>query len=168
MMYRFWTVGLSAAVFLLCSFLVPHSAMAQLCALSTVVDYCGCELKSDSTSSYCEATCGSRTDFACNNANGLCQTLSGVCSSNDTNNCTVANGCNPNPCSPATCGTGGPVGSCPSECRQGSSCGAGYSGKSFDAMIKSPHWSHHGEQNKFGQRHTRVLPRADVRAQLHL
>lgn len=40
--------------------------------------------------------------------------------------------------------------------------------KPFCAVIKSPHWRPHGEQNKFCQRHTRVLPRADVRAQLHL
>jgi hypothetical protein len=46
-------------------------------------------------------------------------------------------------------------GACPAECRQGSSCGVGYSSASgcksnqvcFEAMIKSSHWSHDGRQN---------------------
>ena len=110
----------------------PRAVFAQACASYTTVDYLrGCTANTiGSVIVSCEPDWGRQYNVPCGTS--TCQTYGNFCSSNDFSQCTVANGCqlNASMCTPATCGVGGGGGSCPGECRQGSSCGAGYSGAS--------------------------------------
>lgn len=104
----------------------PDTVLAQACAPTATVNALICTKEIDDfQNESCETGYRTYVNVSCNQT--TCQTESDYCSSNDASKCTLANNCNVTPCSPATCGTGGPGGACPSECRQGSACGVGYS-----------------------------------------
>jgi hypothetical protein len=132
-------------------------AGAQVCNGGTITGATGVTICSPSPC--VEGQPGCSCSLSCAGVTYAVEYCSDYTTTNSCNSAGIGWDCGGGECSwsgPVVGGGGGGGGSsCPAECRQGSACGVGYSSASgcksnqvcFEAMIKSPHWSHHGRQN---------------------
>jgi hypothetical protein len=135
----------------------PQRALAQVCNGGTITGATGYQVCSPTDCDPDQVGCS--CSLSCAGVTYAVEYCSDYTTTNSCNSAGIGWDCGGGECSwngPVVGGGGGGGGSsCPAECRQGSSCGAGYSSASgcksnqvcFEAMIKSSHWSHHGRQN---------------------